>query len=357
MNAEPTAVLRSRIVRRRRNSGIVRCEPGWDWRPRPLSDYDLWHVVAGSGTISVNGTAYPAGPGDCFLLRPGDRIAASQHPDDRLTVIYVHFELAPADERGGPGSTSGTSDPGGLGGPGGTGSIGAPGGIGGEPDAYSGGPDAHSGGPGAPGGIRGTGGLGGLGGFDRSHDLGDYGCTGKAETATDPLADHWPSRRYPVAEPYRLEAHLRELVELDQEGAPDAEALFETLAKHVLLQLRRAVAAGGENAVDRRRKLAVRRAVEHIRARLADVPSHGELAETAGLSPRYFAKVFRDETGIPLRTFIARARLERAAQLLAETSMNVQQVADALGYADIYLFSKQFKKAYGVPPSRMRHRS
>jgi AraC-like DNA-binding protein len=279
---EPANEMRGWIVRRKRHYGIVRCEPGWDWHPRPLPDYDLWHVVAGTGDIAINGEAYPVGPGDCFLLRPGDRIAASQHPDDRLTVIFVHFDLFPADDG------------------------------------------------------------------DRSG--------GTSALAADPLAEHWPWRRYPVAEPYRLEAHLRELVELDHETAPDAEALFETMAKHVLLQIRRAVASGEGNAFDRRRKLAVRRAVEQIRAHLAAPPSHGELAEAAGLSTRYFAKVFRDETGMPLRTFIARARLERASQLLAETSMNVQQVADALGYGDIYTFSKQFKKAYGVPPSRMRHR-
>jgi AraC-like DNA-binding protein len=47
-------------------------------------------------------------------------------------------------------------------------------------------------------------------------------------------------------------------------------------------------------------------------------------------------------------------RMERAKLLLAETSMNVTQAAESVGYGDIYFFSKLFRSLYGVPPSHFR---
>ena len=35
--------------------------------------------------------------------------------------------------------------------------------------------------------------------------------------------------------------------------------------------------------------------------------------------------------------------------------MTVSQVADALGYSDVYFFSRQFKRFVGVSPTAFRH--
>ena len=41
------------------------------------------------------------------------------------------------------------------------------------------------------------------------------------------------------------------------------------------------------------------------------------------------------------------SRIERAQHLLMHTGMNVTEVADALGYRDIFFFSRQFKQYTG----------
>ena len=40
--------------------------------------------------------------------------------------------------------------------------------------------------------------------------------------------------------------------------------------------------------------------------------------------------------------------MERAQQLLRESRMPIGQTASALGYADMFFFSKQFKQWFGV---------
>lgn len=79
-----------------------------------------------------------------------------------------------------------------------------------------------------------------------------------------------------------------------------------------------------------------------------------DLAARAQLSPRYFSMRFKEMIGMSVQTYIIRTRIERAQHLLMHAGMNVTEVADALGYRDIFFFSRQFKQYTGRSPSDMR---
>ncbi|MGC0274841.1 helix-turn-helix transcriptional regulator [Pseudactinotalea sp. Z1739] len=79
-----------------------------------------------------------------------------------------------------------------------------------------------------------------------------------------------------------------------------------------------------------------------------------QVAAEACLSPEYFSRMFTEQVGVSFRQFAVTARLERGFELLSETRMSVTQVARALGYEDPFLFSRQFRKLYGCPPSQVR---
>ncbi|MEU7458336.1 helix-turn-helix domain-containing protein [Streptosporangium roseum] len=55
-----------------------------------------------------------------------------------------------------------------------------------------------------------------------------------------------------------------------------------------------------------------------------------------------------------MRAFAVQARLERARFLLEETTLRVGEVARALGYTDVVLFTRQFSRYAGVSPSGYR---
>ena len=46
--------------------------------------------------------------------------------------------------------------------------------------------------------------------------------------------------------------------------------------------------------------------------------------------------------------------MDRARVLLTETDLSIRQVADRVGYPDVYYFSKVFKKRFSAPPGRYR---
>lgn len=82
-----------------------------------------------------------------------------------------------------------------------------------------------------------------------------------------------------------------------------------------------------------------------------------DLAKNACLSRAQFTRRFAALTGKSPIQFVIHTRLERARQLIAETDMKLGQVADALGYPDVYFFSRQFTRYFGHPPSGARFRS
>ncbi|ANE46119.1 chemotaxis protein CheY [Paenibacillus swuensis] len=79
-----------------------------------------------------------------------------------------------------------------------------------------------------------------------------------------------------------------------------------------------------------------------------------ELAQRAGLSPRYFSIKFKQIIGHSVQNYMIKTRIERAEHLLHDAGMNVTEVADALGYRDIFFFSRQFKQYTGKSPSEIR---
>lgn len=75
------------------------------------------------------------------------------------------------------------------------------------------------------------------------------------------------------------------------------------------------------------------------------------LAAQCGCSPDHLSKLFaRHHGGQPLKARILQLRLERAAQLLADTPLSVKEVAWASGFAGASHFIDSFRQRYGTTP-------
>ena len=79
------------------------------------------------------------------------------------------------------------------------------------------------------------------------------------------------------------------------------------------------------------------------------------LAEEMNLSPRQLQRRLKGETGLSAAAFIRAVRLERAAELLRDGTVDtVKAAASAVGYRDPSHFSQLFKEAHGRPPSEFK---
>jgi transcriptional regulator GlxA family with amidase domain len=82
--------------------------------------------------------------------------------------------------------------------------------------------------------------------------------------------------------------------------------------------------------------------------------SRAELAALAGVSVRQLERLFRRHLGHGIQRQYRSMRLERARQLLRETSFPVLDVAVATGFTSASQFSRAYKRAFGEAPSGTR---
>lgn len=101
----------------------------------------------------------------------------------------------------------------------------------------------------------------------------------------------------------------------------------------------------------------VERAIECIWERYSEPLSLSEIAESALLSRFYFARMFRDTTGITPGRFLAAIRIHEAKRLLLSTSMSITDISFAVGYNSLGSFTNYFTTSVGVSPSRFRRLS
>jgi AraC-like DNA-binding protein len=81
------------------------------------------------------------------------------------------------------------------------------------------------------------------------------------------------------------------------------------------------------------------------------------LAALAGVSASWFFKLFKHATGCSPICFFTHLRMRRACELLQDTTLNVKDIADSLGYKDNLYFSRVFKSVTGVSPCAYRTRA
>lgn len=98
----------------------------------------------------------------------------------------------------------------------------------------------------------------------------------------------------------------------------------------------------------------VSRALALFHGEIARSWTMDELGREVGLSRSALAERFQRLLGQPPMSYLARWRLEVAAQQLRSTSAGVAQVANAVGYAAEEAFSRAFKKAHGMAPGTWR---
>jgi AraC-like DNA-binding protein len=77
-------------------------------------------------------------------------------------------------------------------------------------------------------------------------------------------------------------------------------------------------------------------------------------ARTAGLGTFHFLRLFAAALGVTPHQYLLRARLRRAARLLADGDRPITDVAFEVGFGDLSNFVRTFHRAAGVSPRRFR---
>lgn len=98
----------------------------------------------------------------------------------------------------------------------------------------------------------------------------------------------------------------------------------------------------------------VQTAMLYVRQHLAEGLSLRTVAAALGCNASYFSTLFKKETGQTLTEFILQERMRLAADLLLNTRLQIQTVAQHCGFLDVNYFSRCFRQTAGCSPSAYR---
>lgn len=98
----------------------------------------------------------------------------------------------------------------------------------------------------------------------------------------------------------------------------------------------------------------LKKILHHIHDNFEQPLTLSDLATTAGMSPKYFCRYFKEQVGHTPMEYLIRYRIESASRLLLETDLSVTEIAFSCGFNDLSYFIKTFKSQKGISPSGYR---
>jgi transcriptional regulator GlxA family with amidase domain len=143
---------------------------------------------------------------------------------------------------------------------------------------------------------------------------------------------------------------------VEEDHGPDAAM---RIARYLVMFVRR---PGGQSQFSTLLELqaAERRPIRDLQAWIGEHPSEDlsveSLAARVHMSPRNFARVFRDEVGQTPAKFVERVRVEAARRRLEESESGLDRVARDCGFGGADSMRRSFLRVLRVAPSEYRDR-
>ena len=96
------------------------------------------------------------------------------------------------------------------------------------------------------------------------------------------------------------------------------------------------------------------RIIAEIRAHYTEDISLSEYALKYDMSLASLSSQLKEKLSMNYSDYLTSLRLQRAKTLLKEPNLSIQEIAEQSGYTDYFYFTKVFKKAEGISPSKYR---
>ena len=105
-----------------------------------------------------------------------------------------------------------------------------------------------------------------------------------------------------------------------------------------------------ESAREKEAVSIIEKAKSYIRDNYKKDISLDEVSREVDISPYYFSKLFKQETGGNFIEYLTEIRLRK------DSGLSIKEICAESGYSDPNYFSRIFKKYEGVTPSEFRER-
>ncbi|MCR4924340.1 MAG: response regulator [Lachnospiraceae bacterium] len=117
------------------------------------------------------------------------------------------------------------------------------------------------------------------------------------------------------------------------------------------------IAAAAHNVRNNREEKStdiIKTAKSYINENFASDISLDDVSRVVNISPYYFSKIFKEESGFNFIEYLTNIRIEKAKELLKESDYSMKEICSKCGYTDPNYFSRSFKKNVGVTPTEYK---
>lgn len=94
--------------------------------------------------------------------------------------------------------------------------------------------------------------------------------------------------------------------------------------------------------------------LQHIEEKYKEDLNLKEISDKLNINSIYLGQLFQKETGILFSDYINNFRINKAKQLLSETTLKASDIGDLVGYTNKNYFYRKFKDIVGITPSEWR---
>lgn len=156
-----------------------------------------------------------------------------------------------------------------------------------------------------------------------------------------------------------MRADFEQLLREYEDRSPDGEMMMRACLERLCIRILRLMGSNGKTAPLQppvNENLAIASAVQYINYNYRSSVTLGETARMVQLSSNYFGELFRKQMGVSFGEYLRFRRLECAHHLLAETDLNISEIARESGFKSMSHFSDTFRRRYGLTPTEFRSR-
>ncbi|HET9209175.1 MAG TPA: AraC family transcriptional regulator [Thermoanaerobaculia bacterium] len=152
-------------------------------------------------------------------------------------------------------------------------------------------------------------------------------------------------------------AHLlqRLLVRSLREGKPREAMAVEEAVLKVLREVLKGDAQDRASSTSPRERSRARRSYAEdakalLQQRFRERLQLDDIARSLYVSPYHLCRLFREETGVPIHSYLNRLRLREALEPIAEGEADLSRLAAGLGFSSHSHFTAAFRKEFGMSP-------
>lgn len=263
--------------------------PRWNLKSRKLLDYLLVFIASGEGVFSLDGKAFPVGPGNAVLIPP-DTIHEMSGTSEKMHCIYLHFDLI-----------------------------------------YDAG-RSH---------------------WDACIPAGTHDLSMLNKFMHPKISDPFWKKlkaKLQLINPNIVKALMIRICSLHSDGKAANALLLSGILLELLTEIRDQILENEQKTGLNHDKLIA--AGNYITGHPELSVKIKKLAKKSGLSESHFRRLFHQVYGISPKTMHLQVQIRKSCELLTYWNMNVSETAEYLNFHSIYSFSRTFKNILGISPTQ-----